>query len=73
MSIREKSVAPDIDDVIRQCIEQIFNQYDDDGSGSLNKDECFNFFMNSVDEYSQSPSLSQIDKHRSQETYLQKM
>ena len=42
-------MAPDIDDIIKNCIEEIWNQYDDDESGYLDKEECFNFIIDSFD------------------------
>ena len=39
--------APEIDEVIMSCIDEIWNIYDDDQSGYLDKEECFNFIINS--------------------------
>ena len=39
--------APEIDEIIMSCIDEIWNQYDDDQSGYLDKEECFNFIINS--------------------------
>ena len=39
--------APEIDDVIKNCIDSIWDKYDDDDSGYLDKQECFKFIMES--------------------------
>ena len=37
--------APEIDEVIMSCIDEIWNIYDDDQSGYLDKEGCFNFII----------------------------
>ena len=53
--------APHIDDIIRNCIDYIFEHYDDDGSGCLDKEECFNFFMNQVKDFTQDIQETQSE------------
>ena len=38
-SLLEKQLAPDIDEVIKNCIDTIWDKYDDDDSGYLDKEE----------------------------------
>ena len=33
----------DIDDIVMKCIDEIWDKYDADESGYLDKEECFNF------------------------------
>ena len=51
VSIRNQTIAPDIDEIIGSCIDVIFAHYDDDNNGYLNKEECFQFFTESVNEF----------------------
>ena len=41
---------PDVDDLLKKCLEQIWTEYDDDASGQLDKDECKKFIMDTVKE-----------------------
>ena len=61
-------MAPDIDDIIKNCIEEIWNQYDDDESGYLDKEECFRFIMESFQDLndindSDDPDQARNTKH----------
>ena len=46
-SLAKFQKAPEIDDVIKNCIDSIWDKYDDDDSGYLDKQECFKFIMES--------------------------
>lgn len=47
-SLFNKQIIPDVDDIIKGCIDSIWNKYDSDGSGYLDHEECFSFVMESV-------------------------
>ena len=68
-SLLEKQQAPDIDEVIKNCIETIWDKYDDDDSGYLDKEECFRFItesfqglndINDCDDPEQSKNIKHI-------------
>ena len=40
----------DINKVIEKCVNDIWDSYDDDGSGTLDKDECKQFVINTMKE-----------------------
>ena len=39
---------PDSDEILRNCIEAIWDKYDADQSGYLDKEQCFVFMLESV-------------------------
>ena len=44
----------DLDAVIRKCVEDIWSEYDKDGSGALDRKETKNFVNNSLSEMNDS-------------------
>ena len=40
-----------VDAVIRNCVEDIWGEYDIDGSGALDKEECRNFVIQTMREF----------------------
>ena len=42
--------TPNIDDILEQCIEEIWCQYDKDKSGQLDREECKDFIMSTIRE-----------------------
>ena len=42
--------TPNIDDILEQCIEEIWCQYDKDKSGQLDREECKEFIMSTIRE-----------------------
>ena len=57
--------APSIDDILMRCIDSLWNKYDDDGSGYLDKDETKVFILESIhgDEKPPADELDKMDSH----------
>ena len=51
----------DIDAVIRKCVDDIWAEYDKDGSGSLDKEETKKFVKNTLSEMNDSGEFSEAD------------
>jgi Ca2+-binding EF-hand superfamily protein len=51
----------DIDAVIRKCVDDIWKEYDKDGSGSLDKAETKRFVKNTLKEMDDSAQFSDAD------------
>ena len=51
----------DIDAVIRKCVDDIWAEYDKDGSGSLDKEETKKFVKNTLSEMSDDGEFSEDD------------
>ena len=51
----------DIDQVIRKCVDDIWAEYDKDGSGALDKDETKKFVQNTLHEMSDNGEFSEAD------------
>ena len=55
-----------IDQVIQGCIDDIWHEYDQDGSGTLEKEECKAFVLNTIQEFTgqsvENLSLEEFDK-----------
>ena len=47
-----------MDKILLECVEQIWNEYDKDKSGYLDKAECKDFIMSTVDEMEGIPMPS---------------
>ena len=47
-SVLSKQTVPDVDEIIKCCIDTIWKKYDCDGKGYLDKEDCFAFVMESV-------------------------
>ena len=56
--------TPPLDDVLKSCIEKIWDKYDDDGSGYLDREETAVFIAESMhdptDDKSDSETSSQL-------------
>lgn len=50
-SLSKTTIAPKIDDIISHCIESIWDRYDVDNSGQLDREECLKFIMESIKGY----------------------
>ena len=51
----------DIDAVIRKCVEDIWQEYDTDGSGALDKEETKRFVQNTLQEMSDNGEFLESD------------
>ena len=51
----------DIDAVIRKCVDDIWAEYDKDGSGQLDRDETKKFVQNTLSEMNDSGEFSEAD------------
>ena len=51
----------DIDAVIRKCVDDIWDEYDTDRSGSLDKEETKLFVKNTLSEMNDSGDFSEAD------------
>ena len=51
----------DIDAVIKKCVEDIWQEYDKDNSGSLDKEETKKFVQNTLSEMNDSGEFSESD------------
>ena len=41
----------DVDSVIMNCVDDIWGEYDTDGNGSLDREECRRFIMQTIKEF----------------------
>ena len=48
VSLVQKQAMPNVDDILKNCIDAIWKKYDVDDTGYLDKEECFMFIMESV-------------------------
>lgn len=73
-SLLNKQLLPDVDEIIKGCIESIWDKYDTDGNGYLDKEECFEFIMESVqgnttDQQFVDPDESDDEENESKEKF----
>ena len=54
----------DLDSVIMRCVDDIWRDYDEDGSGELDKEETRNFVFDTLKEMSDDCQFSQEDFER---------
>jgi len=54
-------IMADIDAVIRKCVDDIWQEYDKDNSGSLDKEETKKFVQNTLSEMNDSGEFSEDD------------
>ena len=57
----QAKMEPDVDEILRKCVQQIWTEYDDDASGFLDKDECKNFIMDTVKEMGDGEQFTDED------------
>ena len=69
MSLLSKQVVPDVNEILQNCIDVIWQKYDDDGNGYLDKDECFAFILESIQGFGFETSRS--DDNTMEEEYKQ--
>ena len=55
---RNKRKTTDIDVVIAKCVQEIWSEYDEDNSGSLDKEETRQFVKNTLCDMSDGKGLS---------------
>ena len=44
------AAIPTIDDILERCIDDIWAEYDKDGSGQLDREECKDFILSTIRE-----------------------
>lgn len=67
-------MAPDFDEIIQLYIDSIWDKFDEDLSGYLDKEECFNFIlesffsfhMDNIDEIAEKNDLKDLNNFKEQ-------
>lgn len=57
----EEVYDPNMDDILRKCVELIWDDYDKDGNGVLDIDECKDFLMSAISEIGESKDFLNKD------------
>ena len=71
VSLLSKHAPPDVDEILQNCIDAIWNKYDTDDTGYLDREECFAVIMESVQEFPADP-LSDDGDEENEEDLMEK-
>ena len=58
-----------MDKVLKVCVDEIFEHYDDDKNGTLDKEECKKFIMSAIEEMGVGPDNEVFNENDFEECF----